>query len=211
MAVQVLVWIVRGSFACALALALVAGGVLALQLDREVESLRSEVAGVRGDVKRLGRRHQTAAARVRVLRRELQVVSHPLRSALSWPVRGPVLDEFGSRGGAHAGIDVDAPSGYSIRAAAPGVVVAAGPYHGYGNRIVVSHGRGLTTVYAHLSAIAVGPGALVSEETALGSVGCTGSCTDAHLHFEVRLRGEPTDPLAWLPSGDVRSTAQFVG
>ena len=207
-----LVWLVRATFAAAAGLVAVAAGALGFRLNRDVDTLRADLAATRGELRALQRRQAGASARFSVLQRELRVASHPLRAAVSWPVRGPVLDTFASRGGAHDGIDVDAPEGEAVRSAAPGIVLAAGWDDGYGNKVVVGHGRGLSTVYAHLSSIAVSQGVLVTEVSTLGTVGCTGHCTDAHLHFEVHLHGTPTDPLRWLPTGRQRGEVlSFTG
>jgi murein DD-endopeptidase MepM/ murein hydrolase activator NlpD len=97
----------------------------------------------------------------------------------------------------HEGIDISAPAGTTIRAVAAGTVIHAGWMGGYGNLTIVDHGNGLATAYAHQSAIYVGGGS-VSQGTALGAVGCTGSCTGNHLHFEVRVNGNAVDPMGYL-------------
>jgi murein DD-endopeptidase MepM/ murein hydrolase activator NlpD len=115
-----------------------------------------------------------------------------------WPVNGPVVSGFGMRWGSmHEGIDIAVPAGTPIRAAAGGSVVLAGPNGGYGNYSCIDHGGGLSTCYAHQSAIAVSSGS-VSQGAVIGYVGCTGHCFGDHLHFEVRINGAATDPLAYL-------------
>jgi murein DD-endopeptidase MepM/ murein hydrolase activator NlpD len=94
-------------------------------------------------------------------------------------------------------VDIAAPSGTTVRAAASGSVIYAGGMGGYGNIVVIDHGGGMATAYAHLSAIWVGGGS-VSQGQGIGAVGCTGSCTGPHLHFEVRINGSPVDPLGYL-------------
>ena len=93
-------------------------------------------------------------------------------------------------------------SGTPIKAAAAGTVIYAGWMEGYGNLVVIDHGNGLATAYAHQSSIAVGNGASVSQGQVIGYVGCTGYCFGPHLHFEVRVNGEPGRP-ARLPVGSV--------
>jgi murein DD-endopeptidase MepM/ murein hydrolase activator NlpD len=123
--------------------------------------------------------------------------STPSASGLIWPVSGVVTSGFGYRWGRlHAGIDISAPAGTPVRAAASGTVIYAGWMGGYGNLVVIDHGGGLATAYAHLSAI-WGAGS-VSQGQGIGAVGCTGSCTGNHLHFEVRVNGQPVDPLGYL-------------
>ncbi|HEX2110281.1 MAG TPA: peptidoglycan DD-metalloendopeptidase family protein [Gaiellaceae bacterium] len=122
----------------------------------------------------------------------------PSSTGLIWPVSGVVTSGYGTRWGRlHAGVDIAAPSGTTVRAAASGSVIYAGGMGGYGNIVVIDHGGGLATAYAHLSAIWVGGGS-VSQGQGIGAVGCTGSCTGPHLHFEVRINGNPVDPLGYL-------------
>lgn len=100
----------------------------------------------------------------------------------------------------HAGLDLVAPHGSPLRAAAGGRVVFAGTYYAYGLMVDVEHAPGLVTRYAHLSAFAPGirPGAEVSAGALLGKVGRTGRTTTAHLHLEVRVNGRPVDPKPYL-------------
>src|SRR5262245_31892496 len=122
----------------------------------------------------------------------------PSSSGLIWPVSGPVVSGFGLRWGRmHTGIDIGVGYGTPIHAAASGTVIFAGWMGGYGNFVIVDHGGGLSTGYAHQSSIAVGGGA-VSQGQVLGYVGCTGHCFGPHLHFEVRVNGSPVDPLGYL-------------
>jgi murein DD-endopeptidase MepM/ murein hydrolase activator NlpD len=122
----------------------------------------------------------------------------PSSSGFIWPVSGPITSGFGWRWGRmHEGIDIGAPCGTPIRAAASGIIVYAGWMDGYGNIIVIDHGGGLGTAYAHQSAIYVGGGPVSQGET-IGAVGSTGHSTGCHLHFEVRVNGTPVDPLGYL-------------
>jgi murein DD-endopeptidase MepM/ murein hydrolase activator NlpD len=124
--------------------------------------------------------------------------SSPSSSGLIWPVSGPVVSGFGMRWGRlHAGIDIAVGYGTPIHAAASGTVISAGWMGGYGNLVIVDHGGGLSTAYAHQSSIAVGGGS-VSQGQVIGYVGCTGHCFGPHLHFEVRVNGSPVDPLGYL-------------
>jgi murein DD-endopeptidase MepM/ murein hydrolase activator NlpD len=120
--------------------------------------------------------------------------------AMAWPVTAPVGDRFGPRGSwFHSGVDLVAPSGTTVRAARAGRVQSAGwDAGGYGRHVVIDHGGGVTSWYAHLSAIAVRPGEAVATGTPIGRVGSTGRATGPHLHFEVRVGGAATDPLAAL-------------
>jgi murein DD-endopeptidase MepM/ murein hydrolase activator NlpD len=123
-----------------------------------------------------------------------------------WPTAGPVTSPFGWRTHPifktrrfHTGIDIGAPTGQAVHAAAAGKVIYTGPKGGYGNVVIVDHGGGVATLYAHLSSITAGTGATVSRGATIGRVGCTGYCTGPHLHFEVRVNGTPQNPMRWLP------------
>ena len=118
---------------------------------------------------------------------------------LIWPAAGPVTSPFGMRWGRmHEGIDIGAGYGAPIHAAAAGRVIYAGWMDGYGNLVFVDHGNGISTGYAHQSTIAVSNGQTVSQGELIGYVGCTGHCFGPHLHFEVRVNGNPVDPLGYL-------------
>jgi peptidoglycan hydrolase-like protein with peptidoglycan-binding domain len=120
--------------------------------------------------------------------------------ALAWPLRGPLGSVFGPRGyGFHAGLDVIAPSGAPVVAAAAGRVVWAG-YRagGWGLLVTIAHRDGVRTMYAHLSRVGVRLGERVGVGAQVGRVGATGDATGPHLHFEARLRGAAVDPLPAL-------------
>jgi murein DD-endopeptidase MepM/ murein hydrolase activator NlpD len=121
------------------------------------------------------------------------------------PVPGAITSSFGPRSHPilgyvrmHTGLDFRAPHGQAIAAAAGGTVILAGTYGGYGNAVVIDHGGGVATLYAHQSSIAVGYGASVNAGDTIGYVGSTGLSTGPHLHFEVRLNGSPVDPVPYL-------------
>ncbi len=123
----------------------------------------------------------------------------PSTAGLIWPVSGPVTSPFGWRWGRmHTGIDIGVPDGTPIHAAAAGTVIYATWMQGYGNLVVIDHGNGLATAYAHQSQIAVSYGQQIGQGDVIGYVGCTGHCFGPHLHFEVRVNGEPVDPLGYL-------------
>jgi murein DD-endopeptidase MepM/ murein hydrolase activator NlpD len=116
-----------------------------------------------------------------------------------WPVSGSMTSGFGWRWGRmHEGIDIAAPTGTPIAAAASGTVIYSGWLGGYGNLVVIDHGGGLSSAYAHQSSIAVGTGQSVVQGQVIGYVGSTGFSTGAHLHFEVRVNGQAVDPLGYL-------------
>lgn len=123
----------------------------------------------------------------------------PSAAGLIWPVDGVVVSGFGMRWGRlHEGIDIAASSGTPIRAAAAGTVIYAGWLGGYGNLVVLDHGNGLATAYAHASAILVALGQQVLQAETVALVGSTGNSSGPHLHFEVRVNGVAVDPLLYL-------------
>jgi murein DD-endopeptidase MepM/ murein hydrolase activator NlpD len=98
----------------------------------------------------------------------------------------------------HTGIDLSGETGTPIRAAADGIVITASWMGGYGQATVLDHGGPLATLYGHQSQILVRPGQAVSRGQVIGRVGCTGTCTGPHLHYEVRLNGSPVNPTNYL-------------
>jgi murein DD-endopeptidase MepM/ murein hydrolase activator NlpD len=126
-------------------------------------------------------------------------IGAPSAAGLIWPVDGVVVSGFGMRWGRmHEGIDIAAPSGTPIRAAAAGTVIHSGWLGGYGNLVVLDHGNGLATAYAHASVLLVGVGVHVSQGETVSLVGSTGNSSGPHLHFEVRVNGVAVDPLLYL-------------
>ena len=120
--------------------------------------------------------------------------------ALAWPLAAPVGDTFGPRGNRfHAGIDLVAPKGASVAAAAAGRVVFAGfAAGGWGKLVIVAHANGVKTMYAHLATVTVHRRELVTIGSRVGTVGATGHASGPHLHFEVRVRGAAVDPRSAL-------------
>lgn len=123
----------------------------------------------------------------------------------SYPSDGFITSSFGWRSHPilgyerfHAGVDFGADYGSTIRAADSGVVIYAGWYGGYGLSVIVDHGGGISTMYAHSSELYVSEGSTVQRGQAIAAVGSTGLSTGPHLHFEVRINGEPVDPMAYL-------------
>ncbi len=119
------------------------------------------------------------------------------------PVNGHIVSGFGYRVHPifrrvkfHYGVDISSPSGTPIRAAADGVVVFSGWRRAYGKTVIVDHGNGLATLYAHCSRLLVSEGEVVKQGQVIALVGSTGLSTGPHLHFEVRHYGEPINPLA---------------
>lgn len=125
-----------------------------------------------------------------------------------WPVVGTLRSGVGMRsnpfGGSsvefHKGQDISAPSGTPVIATADGVIVIARWMKGYGKGIYIDHGNGISTRYGHLSRIDVVEGQPIRRGEQLGLVGSTGRSTGPHLHYEVRVNGQPTSPLLYLPA-----------
>ena len=122
-----------------------------------------------------------------------------------WPLEGRVASSFGERedpingeGAFHSGLDIDAPYGTPVRAAADGDVSGASMAAGYGREVVLDHGHDVDTVYAHLSAFAVVPGQHVTRGQVIGFVGQSGRTTGPHLHYEVRVHKVPVNPYKYL-------------
>jgi len=125
-------------------------------------------------------------------------------SGLIWPVPGKISSYYGMRRGRpHEGIDIPAPRGTPIRAAANGLILASSGslkgYSGYGRVIIIDHGKGIRTLYAHNSKNRVKSGSCIRAGEIIGEVGATGRATGNHLHFEVRKNGRPINPLNYLP------------
>ena len=119
---------------------------------------------------------------------------------IAWPLDGRITGAFGQRGRKHHhdGIDIDGTQGEEVRAVAPGIVVRSGSEGKYGKTVVIDHGDGVTTLYAHASRLLVREGDAVEQGEAIAEVGATGNAHGTHLHFEVRRNGRPVDPLPYL-------------
>lgn len=129
----------------------------------------------------------------------------PGTGQLMYPTIGPVTSNFGWRTHPilgterfHSGIDFGADYGSLVYASERGRVIYADWYGGYGNAVIVDHGNGMTTLYAHCSELYVKDGDVVEKGQPISAVGSTGFSTGPHLHFELRANGEPTDPAAYL-------------
>jgi murein DD-endopeptidase MepM/ murein hydrolase activator NlpD len=188
----------------------------------QARAVREELVGAEGDLdasrrqtlvdlSTLSASEQAEASEIDALRAASADLAARIRAAqttsasttssggLQWPVQGPITSPFGWRWGRmHEGIDIGVGYGTPIHAAASGTVIYCGWEEGYGNLVVIDHGGGLATAYGHQSSIAVGCGQAVAQGQVIGYVGCTGHCTGPHLHFEVRVGGEPVDPVGYL-------------
>ena len=145
---------------------------------------------------------QTASSSVK---KTIQPASSPVKTSLGIslikPVSGTITSRFGSRWGrGHQGIDIGAPKGTSIRAAAGGTVTIAkyGYNGGYGNYVKINHGNGIETIYGHCSALNASVGQKVSQGQVIAYVGSTGRSTGNHLHFEIRVNGTARNPQNYV-------------
>ena len=154
---------------------------------REVEALAAQSAALAATI----REAQTDAGS--------SGTGQPSAAGFIWPCDGVVVSGFGMRWGRmHEGIDIGCAYGTPNRAAAAGTVIYSGWLGGYGNLVVVDHGNGLSTAYAHASSLLVGVGQSVSQGETVSLVGSTGNSSGPHLHFEVRVNGQAVDPLLYL-------------
>jgi murein DD-endopeptidase MepM/ murein hydrolase activator NlpD len=131
-----------------------------------------------------------------------------------WPVEGRLMSAFGGRtdpfsgeGAIHTGVDLEAPMGTSVHAAADGIIVQADWDGGYGRLIIIDHGNGVQTYYGHLSTFIVVPGQEVRRGDVIARSGASGRVTSPHLHYEVRMGGTPVNPYPYLAKTGVAGTA----
>ena len=149
--------------------------------------------------------------RINIARIQLHRLTHALhRVPVRKPLEGEIdlasgfgvrQDPFNGSPAMHTGLDIHGENGDPVRASADGTVTAAGWTGGYGRAVDIDHGNGLSTRYAHLSAIEVRVGQSVKSGQIVGKVGSTGRSTGPHLHYETRVRGEAVDPQKFLRAG----------
>ena len=124
---------------------------------------------------------------------------------MGWPANGEITSPYGYRTHPifgttiyHSGIDIGVDYGTPVHSADSGTVVYAGWMSGYGNTVVVDHGNGISTLYGHNEDVAVSEGQSVGKGSVIAYAGSTGNSTGPHVHFEVRVNGDPTDPMGYL-------------
>ena len=168
-------------------------------------SIQEDRESVLEEIDALEEQSAALAAQIRQAQQQAAASSAPSivppsgTGVLGWPVSGPVVSGFGMRSGRmHEGIDITCPSGTPVRAAAAGTVIHAGWLGGYGNLVVVDHGGGLSSAYAHNSSYASSVGQSVAAGQVISYAGSTGDSSGPHVHFEVRVGGGAVDPLGYL-------------
>ena len=161
---------------------------------------RAKTASVRPERRAAGAEPRGAGAESKTPAKRPPLVANADSPRLAWPVQGLLYSRYGLREGQrHDGIDIAAPEGTAIGAAASGTVVYAGRQAGYGAIVIVRHAGGLLTVYAHASAVLVEQGQAVAAGQPIARVGRSGRTNGPHLHFEVREGTRPRNPLLYLP------------
>lgn len=184
----------------------------------ELKGVRQEKAGILGRlwnqqedlerlIRQLDREEAAIEARIAAYNASAGKTSGlaPFRGKFSKPAAGPITSGFGMRRHPilrrtrmHNGVDIGAGHGASISAAADGVVISASYSNGYGNNVIIDHGGGISTLYAHCSRMFVSGGQKVKRGQKIAAVGSTGLATGPHLHFEVRVNGKPVNPMGRL-------------
>lgn len=171
------------------------------------EQALAEKAKLDAEYEELQRNSQEITAMIQRMEEEGRLAAQAHGSGqFMWPVNGEITSPFGWRVHPiwgtqifHAGLDIGADYGEPVHAADSGTVVYAGWMGGYGNAVMIDHGGGLVTLYGHNSSITVGEGQQVSKGETIALAGSTGNSTGPHCHFEVRVHGEVTNPLQYLP------------
>ncbi len=162
------------------------------ELDQRLEELRDEAIALAAE-------EEALVGLIRSLEIEAARAAGTAPSSLIWPASGWVSSEFGIRWGRnHNGIDIAAPTGTQVRSAARGTVRHAGPMGSFGNLVIIDHGGGVATLYAHLHSVGVREGQRVDVNEPIATVGSTGRSTGPHLHFEVRRSGKAVNPRTLL-------------
>lgn len=169
------------------------------QLFQEIESLSKaydeldqQSRQITADLQRLQREYEKELGQTGAI-----VLSPPVNGRIT-SIFGPRFHPVLRRQRMHTGIDYGVPQGTPVKAAATGVVFLADWYGGYGKTVIIVHGKGISTLYAHMSAIKVTKGQRVEKGAVIGLAGSTGLSTGPHCHFEVRVNGEPRNPLDYL-------------
>lgn len=123
-----------------------------------------------------------------------------VKTSLVWPSQGTISSGFGVRHGRmHEGLDITKDKGREVKAAGNGVIAFAGVKNGYGKTVIINHGQGVTTLYAHSAKLYVKKGMKIKKGVTISKMGTSGRSSGIHLHFEVRKNNKPQNPLRYLP------------
>ena len=184
--------------------------LVSADIERSDKEMEREINRIEEEIRRREeeRRRQEEEARRRAIEEERRrhEAEHGPFELVAWPADGEKTSGFGPRVHPifgtvrqHNGIDLGGDTGDRVRAARSGEVILAGERGGFGNTIVLYHGLGYSTLYAHLSRIEVSEGQQVQSGDRIGAIGSTGWSTGPHLHFELRIDGSAVDPTPFLP------------
>jgi len=184
--------------------------LVSADIERSDTEMEQEIFRIEEEIRRREeeRRRQEEEARRRAIEEERRrhEAEHGPFELVAWPADGEKTSGFGPRVHPifgtvrqHNGIDLGGDTGDRVRAARSGEVILAGQRGGFGNTIVIYHGLGYSTLYAHLSRIEVSEGQNVQSGDRIGAIGSTGWSTGPHLHFELRIDGKAVDPTPYLP------------
>ena len=184
--------------------------LVSADIERSDKEMEQEIFRIEEEIRRREeeRRRQEEEARRRAIEEERRrhEAEHGPFELVAWPADGEKTSGFGPRVHPifgtvrqHNGIDLGGDTGDRVRAARSGEVILAGQRGGFGNTIVIYHGLGYSTLYAHLSRIEVSEGQNVQSGDRIGAIGSTGWSTGPHLHFELRIDGKAVDPTPYLP------------
>lgn len=176
-----------------------------------IEKLSDEEKNLQSKIDEINKQYEEVNQQILALAQQGLDTTY-IGGELAWPVPGytritskyamrvhPITGQYKL----HTGVDIGAPMGANFVAANDGVVVKAGPNTAYGNMVIIDHGGGISTLYAHGSEILVEVGQTVKRGDAILKVGSTGYSTGPHAHFEVRINGVTTDPLPYITNGVV--------
>lgn len=178
--------------------------VQAQQQEQLISRLKQDRSALEAAEAQLAR---DSAKLAELIRQRIAAQSSSIRGTgqMIYPAAGSITSNFGTRVHPilgyrrfHSGVDFGASHGSTIRAADSGRVIFSGWYGGYGQAVIIDHGGGLTTLYAHASELYVSEGQGIQQGQAIAAVGSTGLSTGPHLHFEVRRNGEPVNPMSFL-------------
>ncbi|GAB4116896.1 MAG: M23 family metallopeptidase [Candidatus Caldatribacteriota bacterium] len=172
---------------------------------KSLEELEQSSQEIKGIIEQIYQQQKEEAKAKPEIKQDSGTVLTPKKGIFALPVKGKVISNFGRQLNDdfntytfNSGIDISAPLGEVVKAAASGEVIYIGNIKGYGQIVIIDHGGRTTTLYAHLSKIIVQVGDQVKKGAIIAQVGDSGGVSTPRLHFEVRVEGKPTDPMNWL-------------